>query len=165
MRSWSSYIQRHYAILFLIILTFAFSVAPCAAIGATTPTINFPSGFSGSSSTVNLNAGAQLNGSALQLTGATTGMASSAWYVTPVNIQSFTTNFTFQLTNTAAAGSPSPFKIITTASQEDQGVSSDTPVYRTASLSSLTCITMTAKARIRPAFIRTALPPCYLLLI
>ncbi len=104
MRSWSSYIQQQYALLFLILLTFVFSVAPHAAAGTTMPAINFPNGLSGSSSTVKLNGGAQLNGSALQLTGATSGMASSAWYVTPVNIQSFTTNFTFQLTNATADG-------------------------------------------------------------
>ncbi|MGA7089107.1 MAG: FN3 associated domain-containing protein, partial [Candidatus Acidiferrales bacterium] len=73
--------------------------------GSTTP-ISFGSGFTSS-------AGFQLNGnaawnqsaSALRLTDTTTtAEAGSVFYTTPVNIQAFTTNFTFQLTNANADG-------------------------------------------------------------
>jgi len=51
-----------------------------------------------------LNGSAQLNDSRLQLTDGGTGEASSAWYKTPVNIQTFTNDFTFQLSNPVADG-------------------------------------------------------------
>src|SRR5271155_1473840 len=51
-----------------------------------------------------LNGNAQLNGSALQLTNGGQDEAGSAFYATPVNIQAFTTDFTFQLSNPSADG-------------------------------------------------------------
>ncbi len=76
-----------------------------AAVGMYTiagaPTINFPVGFSSV-------AGLQLNGSAvhsddsrLQLTTGGTYQAGSFWYATPVSIQRFTTDYTFQLSGPA----------------------------------------------------------------
>jgi hypothetical protein len=69
-----------------------------------TSTINFAAGFPSAT-------GLQLNGSAavnssnfLELTNGGTAQASSAFWTTPVNIQAFTTNFTFQLSNAAADG-------------------------------------------------------------
>jgi Domain of unknown function (DUF1929)/Legume lectin domain/PKD domain len=44
-----------------------------------------------------LNGNAQLNGSALELTDGNPQEDSSAWYATPVNIQNFATDFTFQI--------------------------------------------------------------------
>ncbi len=44
-----------------------------------------------------LNGNAQLDGSALELTDGNFSEASSAWYATPVNIQNFSTDFTFQI--------------------------------------------------------------------
>jgi hypothetical protein len=66
--------------------------------------INFGGGFAASQGQMVLNGAAQLNGSGLQLTNGGTSQEGSAWYVTPVNVQSFTTNFTFQLTNPQANG-------------------------------------------------------------
>jgi Chitobiase/beta-hexosaminidase C-terminal domain/Bacterial lectin len=66
--------------------------------------INYPQGFAASAGQVILNGNAQLDDSRLQLTDGGQYEASSAWYVTPVNIQSFVTNFTFQLSNPAADG-------------------------------------------------------------
>src|SRR5277367_2704015 len=66
--------------------------------------INFGGGFAASQGQMVLNGTAQLNGSGLQLTNGGTSQEGSAWYVTPVNVQSFTTNFTFQLTNPQANG-------------------------------------------------------------
>jgi hypothetical protein len=91
MRSWSPNIQRQYAILFLVILTFVFPVALHAAartsntvtmtgttvVGSGTqavstssavagPVISFANGFAGSQSKVILTADAQQSGSAIQ---------------------------------------------------------------------------------------------------
>jgi hypothetical protein len=66
--------------------------------------ISFTSGFTGSTGQMNLNGYSVLNGSAIQLTAASPGQASSAWYHTPVNIQTFTTDFTFQQASATADG-------------------------------------------------------------
>ncbi len=65
-------------------------------------TINFGSGFS--SSGLALNGSATLNGTRLRLTNTVVNQAGSAWYTTPVNIQTFTTDFTFQLTSPTGNG-------------------------------------------------------------
>jgi hypothetical protein len=72
---------------------------------AATPTINFGGGFTTTS-------GLQLNGSALwnqsaarlTLTNGGSAQAGSAFYTTPVNVQAFMNDFTFQLTNASADG-------------------------------------------------------------
>jgi hypothetical protein len=70
--------------------------------GGSTP-INFSSGFS--TTGMQFNGSTVLNGTRLQLTNAAaTKQAASAFWTTPVNIQSFTNNFTFQLTSPAADG-------------------------------------------------------------
>jgi len=66
--------------------------------------INFASGFASSAGSVLLNGYAQLNDSRLQLTDGNAVEAGSAWYVNPVNIQTFTNDFTFQLSNPVANG-------------------------------------------------------------
>jgi hypothetical protein len=72
---------------------------------ASTPLINFPNGFATASSLVTVNGSSRFNGSALQLTDtARYSEAGSAWYVVPVNVQSFTTNFTLNLQNASANG-------------------------------------------------------------
>ena len=71
------------------------------ASGAT-GAINFGSGFSAAG--MQFNGSSTLSGSALQLTdGTTANEAASAFWATPVNVQSFTTDFTFLL-NTNADG-------------------------------------------------------------
>jgi Legume lectin domain/Chitobiase/beta-hexosaminidase C-terminal domain len=68
-----------------------------------TVAINFGSGFSAAG--MQLNGNSQLVGKNLQLTdGTTTSEDSSAYWTTPVNVQSFTSDFTFQLTNANADG-------------------------------------------------------------
>ena len=61
-----------------------------------TPVINLGTGFTTGAMTLNGNA--QLNGTRLRLTDGTSTAAASAWYNTPVNIQQFTSNFSFQIT-------------------------------------------------------------------
>jgi hypothetical protein len=65
---------------------------------AGTPTVNFPGGFASPSNLITLAGASQPSGSAIQLTDTINQMESSAaWYDAPVNVQSFTTNFTIQL--------------------------------------------------------------------
>jgi hypothetical protein len=80
----------------------ATTVLDVAQSGTPTP-INFGSGFS--TAGMQFNGHTKLNGTRLQLTdGSTTNEAASAFWTTPVNIQSFTNTFTFQLTNPNADG-------------------------------------------------------------
>jgi hypothetical protein len=65
-------------------------------INSPTPTINLGAGFTASAMVLNGNA--TLNGTRLRLTDGNGSEDSSAWYNTPVNIQQFTTSFTFQNT-------------------------------------------------------------------
>ena len=64
--------------------------------------INLSSGFT--TGAMVLNGSAKLNGTRLRLTDGGANEAGSAWFQTPVNIQSFTSTFTFQLTNPNADG-------------------------------------------------------------
>ena len=65
--------------------------------------INFGSGFAAGG--LQFNGHTQLNGTRLQLTDTTsTDQAASVFWTTPVNVQSFTNTFTFQLTNPNADG-------------------------------------------------------------
>ena len=66
------------------------------------PTINYSSGFTASG--LQFNGRTTLSGSRLQLTDGGQGEASSAWFTTPVNVQSFTNDFTFQFINPDADG-------------------------------------------------------------
>src|SRR5205085_6527479 len=68
---------------------------------STTP-INYGAGFTGSG--LQMNGGAALNGTRLRLTDGGANQASSAFYSTPVNVQSFTTDFSLQLTSASADG-------------------------------------------------------------
>jgi hypothetical protein len=86
-----------------------FSQSPVASSSYTitsgTTTINFGGGFTAGG--MALNGKSALSGTRLRLTDGGTGEAASAWYSSPVNIQHFTTNFSFQIsggTNPPADG-------------------------------------------------------------
>jgi len=64
--------------------------------------ISFGSGFTAGS--LALNGNAALNGTRLRLTDGGGTEAGSGWFATPVNVQTFTNDFTFQLTNPNADG-------------------------------------------------------------
>jgi len=66
--------------------------------------VNFGLGFSASASSMTFNGSTGLDDTRLQLTSGLTNQAGSAFYNTPVNIQSFTTDFTMQLSNPVADG-------------------------------------------------------------
>jgi hypothetical protein len=70
-----------------------------------TPPVNFPSGFAGAGNLFSTVGTATINGSAIQLTDTDAAQVSeigAAWYVAPVNVQSFTTSFTIKFTDTSA---------------------------------------------------------------
>jgi hypothetical protein len=67
-----------------------------------TTSIDFGNGFT--STGMAFNGSAALNGTRLRLTSGLQSQTGSGWFTTPVNVQSFTTDFTFQLTNPNADG-------------------------------------------------------------
>jgi len=77
------------------------SSASNSAVGAATYTINLPTtinyaaGFTATG--LDLNGSAKLNGTRLRLTDGGANEAASTWYATPVNVQTFSSDFTFQL--------------------------------------------------------------------
>jgi len=71
-------------------------------VTTSTATINFGTGFT--SSGLTLNGSASISGTRLRLTDGGTGEARSAFFSTPVNVQSFTNDFSFQLTKPNADG-------------------------------------------------------------
>jgi hypothetical protein len=72
--------------------------------GSGTPVVNDPNGFA-SATGFTLDGGATVTGGALQVTDGGNFEARAIWYATPLNIQQFTTDFTFQITPAAANSS------------------------------------------------------------
>jgi len=72
--------------------------------GSTQPAVNYPTGFT-SAANFSLVGGPTLAASALQLTDGGNFEAHAVWYSTPVNIQRFGTDFTFQITPATAKAS------------------------------------------------------------
>ncbi len=70
--------------------------------GSGNGTVSYGSGFTGSQ--LALNGSAKLNGSRLRLTDGGATEAASAFYPDPLNVESFVTDFSFQLTNPSADG-------------------------------------------------------------
>jgi hypothetical protein len=92
-------------------IAFAPNLQPSAVVSSTytiTPNyaINFSNGFSQalSSGLMTFNGSTALDDFRLQLTDGGTDEAGSAFFTQPVNVQSFTTDFTFQLSNPLADG-------------------------------------------------------------
>ncbi len=65
---------------------------------------SFPVGFSSSASVMTFNGSTGLDDTRLQLTSGVANQAGSAWFNTAQNIQNFTNDFTFQLSNPSADG-------------------------------------------------------------
>jgi hypothetical protein len=80
------------------------SVTSASYIIQPTGTFNFSGGFALAQGPIKFNGSTDLDDFRLQLTSGGSNQAGSAFYATPVNIQQFTTNFTFQLSNPAADG-------------------------------------------------------------
>jgi hypothetical protein len=60
-----------------------------------TQAINYPTGFAGDPVELWLGNRSVYSGSSIALTDSTTGLADNAWYKSPVNVQAFTTTFTW----------------------------------------------------------------------
>jgi Arylsulfotransferase (ASST)/Legume lectin domain/Bacterial lectin len=71
---------------------------------ATNQAFDFSSGFAPYQEALQFNGNAALSGSSMELTDGGINEAGSAFYAAPVNVQTFTTDFTFQLTNANADG-------------------------------------------------------------
>ena len=67
-------------------------------------TVDFSVGFSSAPATMTFNGSTGLDDTRLQLTSGVANQAGTAFYNTPLNIQSFTTDFSFQLSNAGADG-------------------------------------------------------------
>jgi Legume lectin domain/Chitobiase/beta-hexosaminidase C-terminal domain len=80
------------------------TTSPQASASYSIGGISFAEGFSSSASSMTFNGSTVLDDTRLQLTNGLTYEAGSAWYNMPVNIQNFTNNFTFQLSNPDADG-------------------------------------------------------------
>ena len=65
---------------------------------------NFVNGFSGALNVMTFNGSTQLADTRLQLTNGLTFQTGSAWFNTPLNVQSFVNDFTFQIANPVADG-------------------------------------------------------------
>ncbi len=72
---------------------------------------SFPSGFTTAEGAIKFNGSTDLDDFRLQLTDGNPNEAGSAFYATPVNIQQFTTTFTFQLSGTAPTADGMTFTI------------------------------------------------------
>jgi len=84
----------------------ATSPVASAAFTVTGPppsTIDFSGGFANPAN-LSLNNGASINGTRLRLTDGAGGETRSAFFTAPLNVQSFTSDFSFQLTNPNADG-------------------------------------------------------------
>jgi hypothetical protein len=79
------------------IVTAFYTIQPVGAI-------DFSQGFSLADGPIHFNGSTDLDDFRLQLTNGGQDESGSAFYATPVNIQSFSTNFTFQLSNPVADG-------------------------------------------------------------
>ena len=79
-------------------------LAQTYSISSATTGISFGQGFAASANAMYFNGNTQLNDTRLQLTDGLSGEQGSAWYKTPVNVQAFITDFTFQLSNPVANG-------------------------------------------------------------
>jgi Legume lectin domain/Abnormal spindle-like microcephaly-assoc'd, ASPM-SPD-2-Hydin len=80
----------------------AIATVPSSSVPTPTPTSPL-SGSIGLIAGLDLNGSAALNGSSVRLTTTGENLAGSAWYPTPVSVQAFSTDFTFQQANPASS--------------------------------------------------------------
>jgi len=86
--------------------------------------INYPSGFATQPSQMSLQNGSVYSGSSIKLTTSSVSLANNAWYKTPVNVQAFTTTFTWTVScpaKPASCGDGMGFMIISTSNPSSAG--------------------------------------------
>jgi Chitobiase/beta-hexosaminidase C-terminal domain/Legume lectin domain len=111
--------SRSLVVIVLLIITLGFLNARTA----NAQVINYPHGFASSSGQIWLvNGASPLVGSTIQLTtSGSVGASNNAWYETPVNVQAFTTTFTFTDTCSSYCGNGFGFMIISTSNPSPSG--------------------------------------------
>ena len=122
-----------------------------------TAVVNDPAGFS-SAAGLNL-IGVTLSGGTLQLTDGGGNEANAVWSAVPVNVQNFTSDFTFQESSANADGFTFTLQNAGAGRSVPPAGVSGSPGSVPASRSSSTCTTTPAKAPTPPAFISTELIP------
>jgi len=80
------------------VATAAYTISPTSGGGGS---VSYPTGFT-SATGFTLDGNATVTGGALQVTDGGTFEGRAIWYSTPLNIQQFTTDFTFQITPASA---------------------------------------------------------------
>jgi hypothetical protein len=73
----------------------AYTVGSTSSDPGGTTAINYPSGFAGHPSQLYLGNSSVYSGSSIELTNTRGGLQDNAWYKTPVNVEAFTTTFTW----------------------------------------------------------------------
>jgi hypothetical protein len=73
----------------------AYTVGSTSSDPGGTAAINYPNGFAGHPSQLYLGNSSVYSGSSIQLTNTSGGVQNNAWYETPVNVEAFTTTFTW----------------------------------------------------------------------
>jgi len=86
------------------VATAGYTISSASAASVPAGNVFTITSFAATPSLMSLNGNAALDGTKLQLTNGSTFETSSAWYATPVNVSTFTTDFTFQLTSAVADG-------------------------------------------------------------
>jgi Chitobiase/beta-hexosaminidase C-terminal domain/Legume lectin domain len=87
------------------------------------PVINYPNGFAADPSQLFLANGSGYSGSSIELTKSSVNLANNAWYKTPVNVQAFTTTFTWTAScpQSGACGDGMGFMIISNSNSSSAG--------------------------------------------
>ena len=101
----------------------AYTMSSASPDPANAPVIDYPSGFAGHPSQLWLG-GSVYSGSSIKLTNASANLAHNAWYKTPVNVQAFTTSFTWNAScpaKPARCGDGMGFMIISNSNPSSAG--------------------------------------------
>ena len=135
--------------------------AIASQIYTTQSQVNFSNGFSESQSIMTFNGSTGLDDSRLQLTNGYASETGTAFLTKPLNVQAFTTDFLFQLSNPQAEGITFMIQGYKPTAIGERLEVWAPPPYRIASRSSSTSSIMAAKGPTQPASISTGRCPRY----
>jgi Chitobiase/beta-hexosaminidase C-terminal domain/Legume lectin domain len=102
----------------------AYTMDPPSSGSGNTPVINYSTGFAAHPSQLWLENNSVYSGSSIELTNSRGGSANNAWYKTPVNVQAFTTTFTWNAicpAKPALCGDGMGFMIISNSNPSSAG--------------------------------------------
>jgi len=101
-----------------------YSISSAGLVPQTGQIINFPNGFAGNPSQLYLGGGSVYSGSSILLTTPSVNLANNVWYKTPVDVQNFTTTFTWNAScpaKPAQCGDGVGFMIISNSNPSSAG--------------------------------------------